>query len=466
MLKKFLFFIFLSANGFSTYAELDLAKQVEKKIKTQSFKKNSLTLIISKIQTDNKIIPIYSLNEKNLFAPASLVKIAVLSALYHYYPLDYTFKTSFLSSAIIKEGTLQGDLVLKGGGDPGFTSESLWNLVNVLTRSHIKKIKGDLLVDASLYTKKLNRPPSERSYNAPVSASSFNWNSTAFYIRPAKTLKAPATVFADPENSYIQIINNSRTGKKNTITVKRRAISSTKEVFEIKGEIDIQKKEIIKYRNITQPAFWMGQNALSFLKQRGIIVSGEVKTGACSGTCKTLAEWESWPFAFHSYNLMKYSSNFIAKMLVSHLPLLDGKSKGDLKEGMKKLRNYLQQVEGIQNFRLEEPSGLSRKNRMASKDLLKLLIRSRKAFYGPEMLFSYPLSKGKGTLNKRFKDLSPSSFVRAKTGSLSGVLGLAGYAGSLKSKEVYVFVFIFNGKTSKAQQAEKLFDEIAGTLSQ
>ena len=448
------------------YSQNDFKSKIEQKIKNKGLKKSSLGLAISKIQKNNSVIPLYSLNGDRLFIPASLVKIATLSALYHYYSPSYTFKTSFISSASIKKGTLMGDLILKGGGDSSFTSESLWNLINVLTRSGIKKIQGDLLIDDSLYNKEPPLPYSERSYLAPASASSFNWNSVAFYIRPAKNLKSPALVFADPKNSYIEIVNKVKTGKKNKITIKRRRpFSLKKEIFEIKGEIDIHKGEIIKYRNITQPALWLGYNAISFLKQRGITVSGQVKKGACFSSCRSLAEWESKPFVFHSYNLMKYSSNFVARMLVSHLPLLKGAVKGDLKQGMQWIQSHLKHKEKIKNFVIREPSGLDRKNRLTPKDLQKILINSKKKFHSAEMLFSYPLAQGKGTLEKRFQSFPPSLFVRAKTGSLFGVLGLAGWTSSTsKNRENYVFAFIFNGKARKSPKAQELFEEIILSL--
>ncbi len=452
-----LFCIALSPLGYSHSDNLTLS--IQKKIKAKGLKKSSLGLIISKKQKSGSTIPIYSLNEKQLFIPASLAKIAVLSALYHFYPPAYAFKTFFVSSAPLERGVLKGDLVLKGGGDSSFTSESLWVLANALTRSGLKEIQGDLLVDDSLYSKDLSGSFSERSYLAPASASSFNWNSAAFYIRPGKTLKSPAIVFADPASSYIEIINKAITGTKNKINIKRRSVSSKKEIFEIKGEVNIHEKEIVKYRHITQPALWLGHNALFFLKQRGITVSGQAKKGSCAGSCRALAEQNSRPFAFHSYNLMKYSSNFTAKMLVSHLPLLKGAKKGGLRKGMKWVNSYLKGAEGIKTFVLQEPSGLSRKNRLTPKDLQKILIRSQNKFHSAEALFSYPLAGGKGTLEKRFPALPPSSFVRAKTGSLSGALGLAGWASSKKAGD-YVFVFIFNGKAGKSLKAQALFDEI------
>ena len=460
LLKILWLFLFI----WPTHSISDLPIEIEKKIRSKGLKASYLGLVISKIQPDGKAIPLYSVNEDKLFIPASLVKIATLSALYHYYPSSYTFKTSFVSSASIQKGILKGNLVLKGGGDSSFTSESLWNVINNLTRSGIKEIQGSLLIDDSLYQQEKSFLNSSRSYHAPASASSLNWNSTAFYIRPGKTLNSPALVFADPENSYIEVINKVITRKKTRIQVQRRSSSLTKEIFEIKGQIDINTDEVVKYSNISQPPLWLGYNALAFLKQRGIQLVGPVKKGVCQRNCKTLAEWESRPLAFHSYNLMKYSSNFVARMLVSHLPLLKGEKQGDLRQGMKKLSSYLKQKEGIKNFRLEEPSGLSRKNRFTPKDLQKILISAQTKLYSPEMLFAYPLAKGKGTLNKRFTKLPSSSFVRAKTGSLYGVLGLAGWAGTNKKTDNYVFVFIFNGPAGKSPKAQDFFDEMIVSL--
>ena len=448
--------------------EQQISQYILDQIKQKGLKSESLGLIISYKEKD-----IYSFNADKLFIPASLAKIPVLSALYHFYPVSYTFTTSFLSSDPLKKGVLKGDLILKGGGDSSFTSESLWKLVNILTRSGLKKVEGDLIIDDSLYNKEDSLLYSERSYSAPSSASSFNWNSVAFYIRPGKAISSPAVVYANPQNQYIEVINKVKTGRKNKVTVKRIKTYSNKEVFELRGEIKLTEKEIIKYRNITQPVFWLGFNALDFLKQRGILVSGSVKKGSCKSKCLILAEWESRPFPFHSYNMMKYSSNFVTRMLVSHIPLLnevnkvsniksgelslkwESLKKGDLNKGMEQVQSYLRNKEGFKNFKLKEPSGLSRNNRLSPRDIKNSLVSFHKIQYKPEMMASYPLAQSTGTLSKRFQNLSPDSFVRAKTGSLYGVLGLAGWAGTKKRQ--YHFVFLYNGK--KSQQAKQLFDQ-------
>ena len=495
-------------------------EKIDQLVRQKKLKKSSLGIAVLKNPSSTKT-PVYELNSDRLFIPASLTKIASLSALFHYYPPWLQFQSLFLSSAASENGQLKGDLVFKGGGDPSFTSESLWNLVNAFTRSGFSEIKGDILIDDSLYE---NLPPpslSERSYAAPISAASFNWNSVTFRIRPGKQPSSPARIFVDPENSYIKVINKVKTesSAKTRITVKRISASPRKEVFQLSGIISIAKTEAVKYRNIKHPTFWLGRNILSFLSQRGIQVKGTVKKGRCAEPCRVLAEWKSRAFSFQAGNMMKFSNNFAARMLAAHLPLLKGASKGNPDKGVKWLNRYLRTEAGLKNYRLIEPSGLSRGNRFSPNHFQTLLTREASRFYFPEILSSYPLAGGIGTLkhiiaakpeSKNFlkspetaagtalaiPENSEPVFIRAKTGSLSGVLGLAGYAKAPaknpqakntqtknpqaknpqaknpqaknpqaeNQKQRYIFTFLFNGKPQKAPHAQALFHEILSLL--
>ena len=423
-----------------------------------------------------KPIPLYSLNEKRLFIPASLVKIASLSAFYHYFPSNFRFQTQLFGLGSVSGEQLNGSLVIKGGGDSSFTSESLWNVVNVFKRTGITHIKGDILVDDSLYKPFKIPHSSSRSYHALPSASSFNWNSVTFWVRWDKT---QVHILTDPENSYIKTLNRIRPGKTTRLKIQEMAGQSKGEVFQIQGTFRPSDSEKVFYRKIQNPPLWLGNNLMHFLKQRGITVRGRVKKGNCSSPfqytqntspryarvtakkgdssrCKKLADWESRPLQWHTHNMMKFSNNFVSLMLTTHLPLLKGSKKGDLQKGLQLIRTYLTTNSGLKNFHLAEPSGLSRKNRFSPEHLKTLLIKDSKSFFAPEILASYPLAQGMGTLKNSFKELPQGAFVRAKTGSISGVQSLAGWAQN-RRRQKFAFVFIYNGPhTTKAKE---LFEE-------
>ena len=461
---KFLCFLLLSVSwmSFAKDAVSEYSKKTEKLIRKKGLKKVHLGLSVSLMpsEAEEMEMPLYSLNETRLFIPASLVKIASLSAFYHYFPLDFQFQTQLIASGPVSGTQLKGALIIKGGGDPGFTSESLWNLVNAFKRSGIQTIEGDILVDDSLYKPFKDKAPSNRSYYALPSASSFNWNSVTFWIRPDKM---KAQIFTDPENPYIKTLNKIKSGRKTLLQVQTVKTSKNQELFHIKGFLNSKDEERVIYRNIQNPPLWMGYNLLHFLKQRGIKVKGTVKTGSCLSDCRILAKWNSRPLVWHTYNMMKFSNNFVSRMLTSHLPLLQGENKGDFYKGSQLIRNYLKDQAGLTNFYLAEPSGLSRKNQFSPKDIKTLLLRGSKRIFAPEMLSSYPLAKGIGTLKKRFETLSREEFVRAKTGSISGVLGLAGFAQNTHG-EKFAFAFIYNGPNRHTPKARELFEDMIEAL--
>ena len=457
--------------------------QIQKMLKTHSRMAKNMGLVVFDLHSGR-----YDLthNENKKFIPASLSKIITASAVMHFLKPYHQFETFFLSQTPIdKEGVLQGRLYLKGGGDPSFVSENLWILVNHLRRSGLKKVKGDLIVDDHLFGKAQPHRSwlkSDRSYSAPVSSLSFNWNSVTVYIRPSQTKGGLAQVFIDPKNTYIKAVNKARTqGKKKTIKVKRRP-HSLGDIIEVRGRIPINSKELVIYKNVTKPALWTGWNAIEFLKQRGIIVEGQVLKGQTPSSSYILSSHKG-SFVFRLVqDMMKFSSNFLADMLTMHLALFQGHQKDLWNQGLKQIHKYMQK-QGLSDYSFTSPSGLSRKNKLKSKDLLKFLIHDYSSVYSFEKLSSYPVPNSPGTLQKRFQNLENSipsqtqntprassfqasarTIIRAKTGWLSGVVGLAGYIQTQKGN-TKAFVFIYNGSAKKQMKAQEIFDQLASLLA-
>jgi len=453
-----IFFLFYMNDGIAN-SNL-IPKEINQLIKKHGLQSRSLGLSILK-KSESKQESLYQLNANRLFVPASLTKIATLSAIYHYMPSRFQFKTDLLTSAPIKNGNqLDGDLILKAGGDSSFISESLWNLVNRFTRTGITKIKGDLVIDNTIYKKSYFLPYTDRSYTAPVSAASFNWNSVAFWIKPAQSAALPAHIYVDPENQFIKVINKVKTVSKSKtrIFVKRIKYSSKGETFLLRGLISDKSQEVVKYSNIQSPSYWLGYNLKSFLKQRDIVVQGRIKTGSCV-SCPVLASFKSYPLHFHAHNMMKYSNNFVTRMLTTHLPLQIGRRQGDLYEGTKMIRQYLNKVVGLKGYKFIEPSGLSRKNRFSANHFQQLLLDHFSKFYQNEIWASYPVAGGVGTLNKRLSRGTSYLNVRAKTGALFGVLGLSGYIDLPKNQKI-IFTFLYNGSHQNIHSVKRFFDDL------
>ncbi len=452
---------------------------------------------------------IYALNKDKEFIPASLAKIFIASALLDLLSPTLRFRTQFLATKKLKGFVLNGDLYLKGGGDPSFVSESLWNLVNNLKRTGIKTVKGDLIVDDSRFDKKYHRGSDEfghLSYNAPVGALSFNWNVANVYVRPGKKVESVAQVFVDPSELYFaNIKNNSKTIKKG-----KSSLSSKVDVFKphsqqtniphqvrqslsIMGDVVLGQKETLLYNSVSRPDLWAGWNAISFLQQRGIKVLGRekktktskkllaklesiVRSGKTPLKAQLLAQWEGKTLTENIRLMMKYSNNFMVDMLIKNLAVQKSKKnqktyikkgnffksrgwrQGTLKRGIKILKRYMKNTLHIsKGYRLVHPSGLSRKNRIRPHHLWQVLQYWLAHPLQAEFESALPIAGLDGTLEERLQTLKGR--VHAKTGSLNGVVGLAGYLQKKNGQKV-IFVFMFNGDATFSLKISNLFDKL------
>lgn len=463
-------FLMMSFLPCVVWAELSVGQQNKlKSTFSQILTKDKVNLDrLSLIVGTDKVA--YQLNEKKSVIPASLTKIATAAAVLKNIAPGTKFETGLYSASEVKSGVLKGDLCLKGGGDPGFVSESMWFLVNALTRHKLQKIEGNLLVDDSLFDSQrfdLSRQSErvDRAYDAPIGAMSFNWNSVNVFVRPAMDGKGPAEVFLDPESSYATLLGQVSTKGSGVDVNADREATAKGDSIRVGGRIGASSPEQAIYKSISKPDLWAGEQLKSFLAQRKITVSGEVKNQKCANNAKKLADVQSRPVESLVTDMNKFSNNFVAEILTKQLSVVVNNEQGNIAGGMKVIESVLLEY-GLQrsDFSLINPSGLTRENKMTAKSLHSLLWAVQKDFsLFPEFAMSLPIAGVDGTLKRRMKSKDSSRGVRAKTGLLTGVVGLAGYAG-LSDGTWVPFVFIYNGPED-GTRVRALFDRLAVEIS-
>tara|TARA_B100000749_G_scaffold279661_1_gene273144 strand:+ start:126922 stop:128427 length:1506 start_codon:yes stop_codon:yes gene_type:complete len=449
-----------------------LKSRIDYLIKRSGISRSHLSIWVSTESFADQL-QVYDLNSQSKRVPASLTKVITGAAALRLYPENHKFVTRLMSPHPIKNGVLKGDLYLVGGGNPSFVSENMWDLVNELRRTGVKKIEGQVIVDDSLFDS-VRFDPSRtqqrvnRAYDAPVGAMSFNWNSVNVYIRPGSSKGKPASVYIDPENEYYELVNNVTTsgGASASVQLKRVPVGKNKERITVSGKIGLSSDEKVKYMSVLRPDYWSGFNLISFLKQRGIEVQEKVKLGKVPGKSRVLSDHESKPLSEVVKDMMKFSNNYVAEMLTKNLSLMGAsKERGTMEGGMHRLQKFLtERGWKASDFALVNPSGLTRDNRFSAFAMASLLDDLRDEFkIYPEFLTSFPVSGVDGTLKKRLVGESTKGWMRAKTGMLTGVIGLAGFVKS-KKRPLFTYVFIFNGKGSQTIRARELSDEIAYSL--
>lgn len=465
-MSRYLIFLALILPIHARAESKELKERLLKVIKSHSVPQNQLGLAVIDLGAEHRLL--FGLNETESFTPASVTKIATAAAVLTRLGSSFKFQTTLWSPATVKNGVLSGDLILKGGGDAGFVSETMWFLVNELMRSGIKKVDGNVIVDDTDFDsvrEDSSRDPErvDRAYDAPVGAMSFNWNSINIFIRPTQVGQAPQVVL-DPITNGYKVDNRAKTVNKSGSNLE---VSRKGDTVRVSGTIGIGTNEAAIYKNIDDPAEWSGNNLIFFLEQRGISVTGKVKTGKRPEKSILLAKAESKPVSMHVADMMKFSNNYVAEMLAKNLAAQAGVVPASIEAGMKIIRENMENM-GLdpKKFVLLNPSGLSRRNRIRPVDLATILAKQQQNFptFG-EFLSALPLAGMDGTLKSRMKSSSATGWVRAKTGLLNGVVALAGYAGH-KDGSVQAFAFIFNGKAEQGDLVRRLFDGLATELVQ
>jgi len=439
-----------------------LGERLKNVIKKHHFNEQTLGLYI---EDEGK--EIFNVNANRLMVPASLTKIVTGAAVLNAFPLNKKFETKLLAKAPIVQGALKGDLCLKGGGDPSFVSEKMWYLVNEVKRTGLTNIEGDISVDATRFDEELFDSGREsvrvdRAFDAPISAASFNWNSTNIFIRPGSSAGAPARVFLDPENEYLDLENKTKTVAKSGIKTLEasRVKAGDHDKIIVSGSISEDAPEAVIYKSISNPNLWIGMHLKEFLKQRGITLKGKVKVAACENGASAIAISPSKNLNEILSDMLKFSNNFVAEMLAKNLATENSASPAKMKDGIEEIKKYMDTVGfARKDYTLENVSGLTRDNRFTAKQLALVLNTIKNDFLiFPEFLSGLPIAGVDGTLKNRMKK-GEQTLVRAKTGYLDGVVGLAGYIGR-KNDSPLIFVFMYNGDYDHGSAARPLFDDL------
>jgi D-alanyl-D-alanine carboxypeptidase/D-alanyl-D-alanine-endopeptidase (penicillin-binding protein 4) len=457
-----------------------MTTRLESMIQTAGFKKGDVGLWVS---DGEKTVAEFQSDKR--FIPASTSKIPTAAAVLGLLPPGHKFKTVFAvdskNTSVAKNGkviggVLKGSLYLIGGGDPSFVSENMWFLVNELVRTGITQVDGDLIVDDSRFDdirfgEDRQSQRVDRAYDAPLGAMSLNWNAVTAWVRPGIKSGDPADVTLDVMSPFLTLENKTKTtasDKPNSVAIERLASKDPKkgETFLATGSIGLSQPEKAIYKSIREPDMWAGQSAVIFLENRGIKVKGVVKAGTAPTDHFVLATSESKPLAYIVADMMKWSNNYVADMLVKNLSAEAGDRPATISKGLKRVRAHIEKIAGLKpgEYEFINGAGFTRENLLSPKQLGSVLNAVRRDFrIFPEFLSALPISGVDGTLRNRFKGQDSVGWIRAKTGLLNGAIGLAGFAGD-ESGHVHTFVFLFNGAAGREESARHLFDQMASTL--
>ncbi|MCA9727005.1 MAG: D-alanyl-D-alanine carboxypeptidase/D-alanyl-D-alanine-endopeptidase [Candidatus Eisenbacteria bacterium] len=336
--------------------------------------------------------------------PASVTKLITTAAALDLLGPRYHFQTRIARTGPLEDGTLQGDLVVIGNGDPFLVSERLWMLASQLRLAGVHRVTGRLILDDSAW------PPlsdlssfagSDRAYAALPSALSMNFNAIAFQVTPGRRTGDPVQVRLDPfDLPYLRIDNRLRTGGPGSsvdwrldltggsTTADTTGILSTypRETAVLAGTLPAGMQTFTAYRRAGDPLAFAGCLLAEFLREAGIEIEGAIVHGPAPPGAAQLLAFDSRPLDELIAGMNRYSNNFIANQLVVTLGRLQAEVDslsdqagtsdvdGPLRHGGAALSAWLQNRAGCTDSSyFADGSGLSTANRTTARTLVEVL---------------------------------------------------------------------------------------------
>ncbi len=391
--------------------------------------------------------------------PASNVKILISAAALARLGPDYTFPTDVYADGPVSGGVLQGDLYLKGYGDPVLVPEKLHYLAHRVRLRGIRKVEGDLVADDTFFDSKRAgkgwKKGAARPYQAPHGALAVNFSVVTVYVEPGAKARKRARVQIDPPSDGVRLVNRTVTGPRrgrSTIRIKRRTKDGV-DIIEVRGRIPGHWPRV-RYRvSVSDPTRFAATTFSAYLRGEGIRLEGGVRTGVTPPEARLIERHLSRPLGAIIRDLNQFSNNFVAEQVLKTLGAEVEEPPGTAEKGLAVVRDFLERM-GIPpgEFILADGSGLSRLNRLTPWVLVTVLEGIHRDFrLRPEFLASLAVIGVDGTVRKRLRRSKAARRIRAKTGLLFGVHALSGYAAA-KNGETLAFSIIVNKEACRSKR--------------
>ena len=413
---------------------------------------------------------LYARDADRAMVPASNMKILTAIAVLSQRGPTHRFETRVLADGPLDAEGEVNTLYVVGDGDPALNSEDWWQLVAGLSRAGVKKIAGDVVLDGSVFDGQRWHPSwgrtSSRAYHAPVAGLTANYSAFAVHVRPGSSPGDAVDVKIDPPVDYLRVSNRAQTGSvrsRSTVSVDRMA-GGTGESVTIDGVVPAGAPPRVFYRSVLDPVAYAGSVLRWQLESQGIEVAGRVRSGRIAPGAELLFSFEGRSLSEIVQLFVKHSNNSVAEALVKTLGRQDSGEPGSWNEGVPALRRTFESM-GVflDGSRFVDGSGLSYENRISPRTLVEALSAARRSFhYGPELIAALPIAGQDGTLARRTKQ--SRGRVRAKTGLLTRVTGLSGYAWTDDGEEL-VFSILVNGYRGSDEEAMAAVDGFAEALT-
>jgi len=426
---------------------------------------------------------LFERNADDYFLPASNMKLLTTALALDSLGPDFRFRTTIeTNGTVTPDGRLIGDLILVGRGDPNLSNRKfpygnkeefdgppervLAEMADAVAARGVRVVTGDIVGDDSYF-------PPERypngweiddmvwEYGAAISALVVNDNTVTLTLFPGLKPGDSVSVVLEPQTKDFTVRNEVTTigtGEKQDLRVVRDPGGNTVVVSGVMPARGDPRKLVLA---IQEPALQSVNLLAQLLKDRGIKLDGTLRAihepDAREATRTVLAEHLSVPLKDSVKLVNKISQNLHTELLLRTAARQQG--RWATPEDLLKFPLAFYTKTGIPEGDViqTDGSGLSRHDLVTPRAFVALLEYAKKQTWFPAFLASLPVAGEDGTLNDRMKAPPLVGRIQAKTGSVTHVRTLSGYAETPGGRNL-IFSFLSNNQGGKNHEVQDVMD--------
>lgn len=409
-----------------------------------------------------------SWNAQQPMNPASTMKVVTTFAGLQLLGPDYRWQTSLYADAAPEpDGTLNGNLYLRGHGDPKLVPEEMAKLVSQARRYGVSNINGDLVLDRSYFADGLDGNgtidgETTRAYNVSPDALLYSFKTLSFTISPDPATRSVA-VSVTPALAQLRVDNrltlrNGRCGDWRTganPAIMPQPDGTVVASFDGSYSTDCGE-HVVNLATLSHSDFIWGGFVAEWQRAGGTFAHPPgVRAGKVPRNAILLARHYGEPLADIVRDINKFSNNVMARQLFLTIGAeIDRSGPASTARSARVIQRWLsRQGLDMPDLVLENGSGLSRDERISAYDMARLLQQALASNVGNDLIDSLPILGVDGTLRNRLTRAHAAGNAYLKTGTLQDVRALAGYVDALNGDRYVVVAYINHPNASAAQEA-------------
>lgn len=374
-------------------------------------------------------------NGGHAFAPASVTK--ALTALYALETLGtaHRFETRVIATGPVADGVLDGDLVLVGGGDPTLGTNALAGLAAALKKAGIRAVKGRFLVHGGAlpYVKSIDPDqPDSAGYSPSVSGLCLNYNRVHFeWKRTANGYAITMDARSDRYRPDVRVARMKLATRQSPVYT--YASSAGADNWTV--ATSALGKGGARWLPVRKPELYAGEVFRTLARSHGIVLGEAQKVSRGPGGT-VVASHHSEPLVVIVRAMLKYSTNITAEMVGMAASKARGAPIKNLRDSAREMSRWASGSLKMGRANLLDHSGLGGGSRMRSGELARALAAVARHDVLSPLLKEVLLRRADGKPDK-----GHAIKVRAKTGTLNYVSGLAGYMHAPDGRDLAFAIF-------------------------